>query len=302
MIKIAVVVILVAIIAISAVGIVDNNYSIDYGGYNPFSSSPFLTLTANITHPSPQANFTYGYASPNLWGFAHGGGNTMMEFYRNSSIHIIVNFINDGLGIAAFGYSSEHFTHNLPMPLSVVYKDNLSSYVSFNVVSKNSGTANDLAYDMFLGQSGQLQYEVMIMLGVNTGATDNGYANGPFSMLQSVLIPTKVNNNIQDVNWIVSTGSESSSGAFPVYVFTPSIVVQNKMSYTIDFTPFLSYLQNNSYIPYNVSIVRLGIGSEFAVSGSVSSVYNTPEYNFWLYSYFVLNGTKYQIIQPSGGI
>ena len=87
MIKITVVVILVAIIAISAVGIVDNNYGIDYGGYNSFSSSPFLTLTANITHPSPQANFTYGYASPGLWGFVQGEGNATMTFYTNSSIY-----------------------------------------------------------------------------------------------------------------------------------------------------------------------------------------------------------------------
>ena len=82
--------------------------------------NPFLTLTANITDKSPQANFTYGYASPNLWGFQYGQGTTKMSFYSNSSIHTFVDLTNISKGINIFAYPSIHLTYGLPIALNFV--------------------------------------------------------------------------------------------------------------------------------------------------------------------------------------
>ena len=291
MIKILVVVILVAIIAISAVGIVDNNYGIDYGGYNSFSSSPFLTLTANITHPSPQANFTYGYASPGLWGFQSGHGTTTMSFYSNSSVHTIVKLTNISDGINIFAYPSIHLAYGIPMALSSVYKANLSSYVRFDVKNISNGVQNDLAYDMFLGQNGNYTSEVEIML-INT------IGNYPIS--NQISIPIIVNGNVENVGWSLNIGASGMSD-LPRYLFITNVSISTPASFEISFVPFLSYLQNNSYIPPSDSILRIGIGSEFVSIFQPHSYFSgTFDYSFWLYSYFVINGTDYQIVHPAG--
>lgn len=259
------------------------------------SNVPFATLVGTLSNPHPYYNSSYGYISPNLWDFTRGGGNVTMSFYSNSSLHTIVHLLNMGSGISIFAYPSIHFTYNLPMSLQSVYADNLSSFISFDVKKISPGMGNDIAYDMFLGQNGTLQYEVEIMLLDNlAGRSYNGTAT---SLVTSTNIPIEINGELKDVSWGLYSGN-SASGTFPSYVFIPSIVTNNSTSYKVSFSPFLSFLQNNSKIPSSVSIVRLGIGSEF--SGSAPShPFTTLNYSFWMQSYFMLNGTKYQVVQPS---
>ena len=293
--KITVVVRLVAIIAISAVGMLDNNRSINYGGYNSFSNSPFLTLTANITNPSPQANFTYGYMSPNLWDYYSGSGIASVYAYDNSSIKENANITSFNNSLSIFGYPSEHFTYKIPMPLQTVYTSSLASFVSYDIKKISNQVINDVAYDMFLGQNNTLQDEVEIML--LDHMTNRNWVNG--SGLTAV-IPIMVNGITYYPTWNIGI-SRSASGSFPLYTFVPpeSLFNNSSASVNISFTPFLKYLQGMSLISPAQSIIRLGIGSEFSyVNIGQSSMY----YSFWLYSYFILNGTKYHIIQPSGGV
>ena len=296
MIKFLVVVVLVAIIAISAVDIVDNNRSINYGGYNSFSSSPFLTLTANITDKSPQANFKYGYASPNLWGFARGEGNTTMTFYTNSSVKFDANLFPSGGGLNIFAYPSVHYDYGLPMSLNTVYQDKLSSYVYFDV-KKNDNYWNDFAYDMFLGQGNTLQDEVEIMLEDNLGTVNppNGSVGSPALTFE---LPLKVNGVEQNVNWTLNIGT-SASGPFPAYVFISSMKTTNSMTFSINIWQYLQALQSRSYITPYEYLLRLGIGSEFS-GGIPSKDTGMATYSFWLYSYFIINGTDYQIVHPAG--
>ena len=297
MIKILVVVVLVAIIAISAVGIVDNNYSIDYGGYNPFSSSPFLTLTANITDKSPQANFTNGYASPSLWGFVQGGGNASMLFYRNSSIYEKSNLTGNYGMIDIFTYSSEHLSYGLPMSSVEIDKSNLSSYVSFDIKKISSGVANDLAYDMFLGQNNTSNREVEIMLLDNMGISNQLISTG-----RTVYIPIYVNGTLENITWNIDQ-SQSASGSFSNYVIIPSIPIFTTSSenFKLSISAFIEYLYGQHLLPFSDSLLKLGIGSEFTIVQSTqTSQYFF--YSFWLYSYFVINGTDYQIVQSTNNI
>ena len=252
------------------------------------SRNPFLTLTANITDKSPQANFTYGYASPNLWGFQYGQGTTKMSFYSNSSICTFVDLTNISKGINIFAYPSIHMTYALPIALNNVYKDNLSSYVEFGVKNISNGIQNDLAYDMFLGQNGNYTGEVEIML-VNT--------IGDYPINSQVLIPIMINGEKENVNWTLNIGA-SGMNDLPRYLFIPNVAISTPASFEISFVPFLSYLQNSSYIPPSDSILRIGIGSEFVSIFQPHSYFSgTFDYSFWLYSYFIMDGTDYQVVQ-----
>ena len=114
---------------------------------------PFLILTANITDPSPQANFTYGYMSPNLWDYYSGNGTASMYAYGNSSVKENANITSFNNSLSIFGYPSEHFTYEMPMPLQTVYTVNLSSFVSYDIKKISNQVIDDVAYDMFLGQN-----------------------------------------------------------------------------------------------------------------------------------------------------
>ena len=252
------------------------------------SRSPFLTLTANITDPSPQANFQYGYASPNLWGFQSGQGTTTMSFYPNSSLHTLVKLFNISKGINIFAYPSIHLTYGLPMALKDVYKDNLSSYVRFDVKNISSGVQNDIAYDMFLGQNGTYENEVEILI-VNT--------IGGYSTDGTISIPLTINGTMEPFNWTLYIGA-SGMNDIPRYLFVPNTVITNRASVEIGFSQFLMFLQNNSYISIFESVMRMGIGSEFVSIFQPDSYFSGSfYYSFWLYSYFIVNGKDYQIVQ-----
>ena len=292
----AIVIIVIGVImVVSVITIVENEIGTNYGGYNPISSAPFLTLNANITSPSPKANFTYGYMSPNLWDYYSGSGIASMYAYDNSSVKENANITSFNNSLSIFGYPSEHFTYEIPMPLQTVYVSNLSSFVSYDIKKISNQVTNDVAYDMFLGQNNTLQDEVEIML--LDYMTNRNWVNG--SGLTAI-IPIAVNGTIFYPTWNIGI-SRSASGSFPLYTFVPpeSLFNNSSASVSISFTPFLKYLQGRSLISPAQSIVRLGIGSEFSyVTIGQSNIY----YSFWLYSYFIVNGTKYQIIQPSGGV
>ena len=297
MIKIAVVVILVAIIAISAVGIVDNNRSINYGGYNSFSSSPFLTLTANITHPSPQANFTYGYVNPNLWNLQQGDGNATMIMYSNSSVLTTSTLSNVSIGYGGvIGYPSEHFTKIVGESVQSIIDSNLSSFASFRIVNHTSGILTDVAYDIFLSQGGRLTDEIMIYL--YKANYDLGMF--PYATFNTVV---GVNGISKNISWSVEESTSSPWGG-QLYAFVPNINFTNSMSYKVNFSPFFKYLLKTQDIETGLSIARFGIGSEFSYNIILKNNHleNLAYYSFWLYSYFIINGTKYQIIQPSGGV
>ena len=256
------------------------------------SRNPFLTLTANITDPSPQANFTYGYMSPNLWDYYSGNGTASMYAYGNSSVKEYANMTSFNNGLSIFGYPSEHFTYEIPMPLQTVYTIGLSSFVSYDIKKISNQVINDVAYDMFLGQNNTLQDEVEIML--LDHMTNRNWVNG--SGLTAI-IPVTVNGTPYYPTWHIGI-SRSASGSFPLYTFVPpeSLLNNSSASVNISFTPFLKYLEEKSLVSPAQSIIRLGIGSEFSyVNIGQSTIY----YSFWLYSYFILNGTDYQVIRQA---
>lgn len=288
------------IVVVSVITIVENEIGTNYGGYNPISSAPFLILKANINDKSPQANFTYGYVSPGLWGFQSGEGNASMFLYRNSSILESVSLKgNEYLNV--FAYSSEHLTYNIPMSMQDVYRYNLSSFVSFKVINMSSDVLNDLAYDMFLGSNGTLQNEIEVMLfdsidTVNVGS--NLVPTGLSLITHSLIngIPTTISWNLYEKP---SDSSSSQEHLIINYIFIPSnnLLINDSGKVIISISPFLEFLNENNLVFKSQSILRLGIGTEF----EIGAINMNAGYAFWLYSYFILNGTKYQIVQPTGG-
>jgi hypothetical protein len=262
---------------------------------NSTSNQPFATLVGNLSNPHPYYNSTYGYVTPNLWDFVNGGGSVVMHLYNNSSIKMQANLYNAGSGIDIFAYSSVHLTHDLPITLPTAYKENLSSFVSFDIKNMSSSVRNDVAYDMFLGTNVTLEYEVEIMLLDDLAGNAYSGQNESFSGVVTT-IPVQVNNITENVVWNLYVGN-SASGTFPSYVLVPTIPISNSMNFEVNFVPFLSFLSSHSYISSNVSIVRLGIGTEYAIS-TLSHPYNFATYFLWIFSYFMLNGIKYQVIQP----
>jgi hypothetical protein len=258
---------------------------------------PFATLVGNLSNPHPYYNSSYGYVSPNLWDFTKGGGGTVMNLYNNSSIHLSTDLYNAGNGVGIFGYPSVHFTYNLPLSLNEIYKGNFSSFVSFSIKQVSQQVRYDVAYDMFLGKNSTPQYEVEIMLVDDLSGEVYSGQNATFSGV-SVVIPIQINNDTEKVTWDLYIGN-SASGVFPSYVFVPLINTSDSMSFKLAFTPFLSYLEDRSYLSSNVSILRVGIGSEFAAS-SLPHQSIALMYSFWIFSYFILDNVKYQVVQPEG--
>jgi hypothetical protein len=228
--------------------------------------------------------------SPNLWDYYSGNGTASMYAYGNSSVKENANITSFNNSLSIFGYPSEHFTYEIPMPLQTVYTVNLSSFVSFDIKKISNHVINDVAYDMFLGQNNTLQDEVEIML--LDHMTNRNWVNG--SGLTAV-IPITVNGTPYYPTWHIGI-SRSASGSFPLYTFVPpeSLFNNGSASVNISFTPFLKYLEEKSLISPAQSIIRLGIGSEFSyVTIGQSTIY----YSFWLYSYFIMDGTDYQVVQ-----
>jgi hypothetical protein len=259
------------------------------------SPPPYLvsTLIGNISDPSPRYTSPYGYVSPNLWSFGSGEGGAVMSLYSNGSVHTSINLY--GPKISIFGYPSIHFTYGLPLSLQSVYDGNLSSFISFSITNTSKGIVNDVIYDIFLGMGNTLQDEIEIVLFDNTG-TKSTMLSGTGTLIE---VPMKINGKLENVRWQLENGI-SASGSFPDYAFMPDITFNNSSSYTVYFSPFLHFLQNTSRVSPNVSIVRLGIGSEFGggISPESSKLlgYDSFDYSFWMYSYFVMNGTEYQVV------
>lgn len=252
-------------------------------------NQPFETLVGNLSNPHPYYNSSYGYVTPNLWNLKEGNGNVIMSIYSNSSIHTIASLTNVTTNVHTIvGYPSEHFIYSIGEPVTSLINDNLSSFVSFQIGNYTQELPVDIAYDIFLGHNNvNLSVEIMIFLYWSS----NNYPSAAY--VGSVTIPTIINGHSQNVTWDVLENAEGTSGGWPLFIFIPSITLQNSMSYTINIATFLSYLEKNSYIPPSYIMVRLGIGSEF---GSIYSP--TESYSFWMYTYFILDGTKYQVIQP----
>ncbi len=143
----------------------ESDYGMRFWGTGS-QAKPIFTLTANLENPHATANFTYGFLSPNLWGLQRGNGNVTMSVYKNDSVHTVSNLsgvsTGDDNGLA--GYPSIHFTHNLPLSLNSAMNENLSSFVSFTIISNNPNLYIDVAYDLFLGQGTTLTDEVMVFL------------------------------------------------------------------------------------------------------------------------------------------
>lgn len=298
MIKILMIIAVAVIIVFSVFTTFENETGKNHDSHNSLSSAPFLTLTANISDPSPQANFKYGYVSPNLWSFDSGSGDAIMSLFSNGSIHTTAYLRGT---VSIFGYPSIHFTQDLPISLQSVYDSNLSSFVSFDIKNASSNVRNDVIYDFFLGVGTTLEYEVEIILFDKAGILNsNTSSNGLV-----VSIPIQVNKDMKNVSWELNIGT-SQSGNFPDYAFTPDISFNTSGNYLISFSPFLRFLQNNSYISSTFSILRLGIGSEFGGSVSPYSAkvlgYDYLSYGFWMYSYFIMNGKEYQVVQPTSNM
>ena len=264
----------------------------------PNVPSPYLvsTLIGNISDPSPRYTTPYGFVSPNLWNFESGEGGAVMSLYSNGSVHTSITL--HGPRISIFGYPSIHFTYGLPLSLQSVYEGNLSSSISFSITNTSKGIVNDVIYDLFLGTGNTLHDEIEIILFDNIGVKST-MLSGTGTFIEA---PMKINGKSESVRWQLDNGI-SASGYFPDYAFMPNITFNNSSSYTIYFSPFLHFLQNTSHISSNVSVVRLGIGSEFGGGISPESYrllgYDSFDYSFWMNTYFVTNGMKYQVVQTS---
>ncbi len=283
---IATITIIIAAMIITSGAWLSNGHLAPSGG----SPQVIATLVGNASNPHPYYNTTNGYVSPNLWG-AWGLDNSRswtitMKIFSNSSIFTLANLSNITKNVPIQAYSSVHFTHGLPMSLTTVDANNLSSFVSFKILNKSSGTFYDMAYDLFLGNKSTLQYEVMIMLYAHIGWIDTSKEIG------FVTIPTVINGTLFDVKWNILPFSGNMIGS-KGYEFIPAINTNVSMSYTIDLSLFLSYLERSGYLPSSCSILRLGIGSEYGTNFS-----DYVDYSFWMNSYFILNGKDYQIVQP----
>ena len=269
-----------AILVVSSVGFFVYDLS-------PSPPSPYLvsTLIGNASNPRPYYNTTNGYVSPNLWGLQYGGGNTTMYVYSNNSIHTIANFTNVGQKGVVLAYSSVHYTYDIPMSLQTALSSNLSSFVSFNVVS-NSQQFSDVAYDLFLGQDGVQQAEIMIFL----------FDSQPFTGT-SITVPMEVSGQTLNTIWQFSY-STSASGTFNDYEFIPTFYANTSGTYVVNISAFLLFLETKGLISPSISVLKIGIGSEY---GDTYSTFNSLYNSFWMQTYLLLNGTKYQVVQPSGG-
>ena len=256
----------------------------------PNAPSPYLiyTLVGDISNPSPRYNTTYGFVSPNLWNFQQGKGNTIMYLYSNSSIFTKVNFSNVVQGTPVMAYSSIHFTYELPLSLTNAVAENLSSFVSFHLGQKNYGAFNDFGYDLFLSNNSDLTFEIMILFNM----TPTGYTTR--YSYPAISIPTLINGIQRSIQWQVTPIVSQTPGVSGGVRFTPVQSLNSSMNCTIDFPFFFRYLESRGEISPSWSIVRLGVGSEYGATYS-----SRVDYSFWMNAYFVLNGTKYQVVQTS---
>ena len=278
---IATITIIIAAMIITSGAWLSNGHLAPSGG----SPQVIATLVGNVSNPHPYYNTTNGYVSPNLWGLQYGGGNTTMYVYSNNSIHTIANFTNVGQKGVVLAYSSVHYTYDIPMSLQTALSSNLSSFVSFNVVS-NSQQFSDVAYDLFLGQDGVQQAEIMIFL----------FDSQPFTGT-SITVPMEVSGQTLNTIWQFSY-STSASGTFNDYEFIPTFYANTSGTYVVNISAFLLFLETKGLISPSISVLKIGIGSEY---GDTYSTFNSLYNSFWMQTYLLLNGTKYQVVQPSGG-
>ena len=290
---IATITIIIAAMIITSGAWLSNGHLAPSGG----SPQVIATLVGNVSNPRPYYNTTNGYVSPNLWNLQNGNGNVTMQIYSNSSIFTKVYLSNLAQEVPVMAYSSIHFEYQIPMALSTVESDNFSSYVSFGIKYKSVGTFNDFGYDFFLGQGTNFQYEVMILLNITPhvlNITPHGFI--AHYSVPIVIIPIIIDGRTVNVQWYAFPIVSSTPGVSGAIRFTPVHALNTSMTCLLSFAPFISYLESRNIISPSWSIVRIGIGSEYGTQSS-----NFISYSFWMYSYFILNGTKYQVVQPSGG-
>lgn len=243
------------------------------------------TLVGNISDPHSQANFSNGFVSPNLWNFHEGNGSTTMYLYSNSSIFTKVNLSNTTQGTPVMAYSSIHFTYGLPLSLTNAITENLSSFVSFQLGQKSYGVFNDFGYDLFLGNNSGMTFEIMILFNM----TSTGYTSRYSYPIVS--IPIFINGIQRSIQWRVTPIVSQTPGVSGAVRFTPVQSLNSSMNCMIDFPFFFKYLESKGEISPFWSIVRLGVGSEYGTTYS-----SEVDYSFWMYSYFVMNGTEYQVV------
>ena len=250
-------------------------------------------IVGNASNPHPYYNTTNGYVSPNLWNLQKGEGNVTMQIYSNSSIFTKVYLSNLAQEVPVMAYSSIHFEYQIPMLLSTVESDNFSSYVSFGIKYKSAGAFNDFGYDFFLGQGTNFQYEVMILLNITPrvlNITPHGFI--AYYSVPIVTIPIIIDGRTVNVQWYAFPIVSSTPGVSGAIRFTPVHALNTSMTCLLSFAPFISYLESRNIISPSWSIVRIGIGSEYGTQSS-----DFIDYSFWMYSYFIIDGTDYQIVQ-----
>jgi len=289
---IATITIIIAAMIITSGAWLSNGHLAPSGG----SPQVIATLVGNASNPHPYYNTTNGYVSPNLWNLQKGNGNVTMQIYSNSSIHTVSNLSNVSIGYGGvIGYPSEHLTNIVGTSVQNIENKNFSSFTSFDVLYRTPNSPVDVTYDIFLGNGSTLTDEIMIYLYLDD------YNLGLLTF-DNVYIPTLINGHLQNISWNVYE-STSTPWWGQMYAFVPNVHFNSSMSYKVNFVPFLKYLEVNKYITPNLTIVRCGIGSEFGSQLTLlnNHVENLADYSFWMYAYFILNGTKCQVVQPSGG-
>ena len=256
------------------------------------SNSPSILINkivGNASDPQASDQFPGANISTNLWNLESGEGNTTISVYSNSSIHIVSNYTNIVTKSAnVVGYPSARFRYGLPITVFEAIKDNISSTVSFNLVSTSANLPVDLSYDIMIQPSKTVfspLVEIMIYLYYAPYLVNYAYL-GQFKTISTV------NGTSTNITWVVEQGKSATNGA-PLVRFFPDVQIYSRMSYLLNLSSFISETQ--SILKMNLSnnyIQQINIGLEFGFSS-----FSHYSFSLWLSATLFIKGTKVGILR-----
>ena len=282
MIKIAIALIVAALILISGVIVLQ-----DRSVSNP-SGVLVDTIVGNASNPQASHQFQGVNVSTNLWNLQSGDGNTAISVYSNSSMHVFSNYTNIITKTANIvGYPSARFRYGLPITTSDAIRDNISSTVSFNLVNTSQDLPVDLTYDIMIQPSATVfspVVEIMIYVYYAPYLVNYAYL-GQFNTISIV------NGTATHVTWIAEKSKSATNGA-PLVRFFPNIQTYNSMSYSLNLSSFILEAQSLLSLDLNNDYIQqINIGMEFGFSS-----FSHYEFSLWLSATCEMNGTRVNIL------
>ena len=282
MIKIAIALIVAALILVSGVIILQDRSVSDPSGVL------VDTIVGNASNPQASHQFQGVNVSTNLWNLQSGDGNTAISVYSNNSMYVFSNYTNIITKTANIvGYPSARFRYGLPITTSDAIRDNISSTMSFNLVNTSQNLPVDITYDIMVQPSATIfspVVEIMIYVYYAPYLVNYAYL-GQFNTISIV------NGTATHVTWIAEKSKSATNGA-PLVRFFPNIQTYNSMSYSLNLSSFISEAQ--SLLGLNLSndyIQQINIGMEFGFSS-----FSHYEFSLWLSATCEINGTKVNIL------